>query len=101
MYHKPQSKQKWQYSTKNGVDYICREIVVHRFEITSGDDAILLAAEPLWAWQQSEAGKWVMYHAVEQPRWDRFEDHCNFTSKFAVIARLTEQDITFFELKFK
>lgn len=101
MYLKPQSSQKWQFKDINGVRTINSEIVVHRFEINASNDPVLLAGAPLWEWEQSEMGKWVKAHATEKPRWESFEDNYGHTRKFAVIARLSEADQTFFELKFK
>ena len=76
-------------------------MILHEFTMGDVEDPYLYAAFPISDWQQTEMGKWVMDHAVEQPRWDRFEDYSTLTSRFAILARLTEQDITFFELKFK
>ena len=100
MYHRPQSSQKWQFKDVNGVRTINSEIVVHQFEIEYNDDPIVAAGAPLWEWEQSEAGHWVMNHAVEKPRWERFDDIYGYVSKFAVIARLSEQDQTFFRLTY-
>ena len=44
-----------------------REIVVHEFTMGDVDDPDLYAGEPLWQWQQSEEGQWIMDHAVETP----------------------------------
>jgi len=95
---------KWQYNVRiiDNQHIIDSEIVVHRFEVdTWADDAIIAAGAPLYEWEQSEAGKWVKEHAVEVPRWERFQDPYAFKHKFAIIARLTEQDQTYFRLKFQ
>ena len=95
-----QSKQKWQYRVIDGKDVIDSEIVVHRFSIHWEDDASLPAASSLLQWEQSDAGKWVKEHAVETPRWIQQENLSMYSVDFAVIARLTEQDQTFFKLRF-
>jgi len=96
-----QSKQRWQCRVIDGKHVVDSEIVVHRFDIDAwDDDAVVAAGAPIYEWEQSEAGKWVKEHAVEVPRWDRFQDHHGFKHRFAVIARLTEADQTYFRLKY-
>jgi hypothetical protein len=95
-----QSKQRWQFKTINGRDYVASEIVVHSFKQGAVEDPVLYAAQPLYEWEQSEAGKWVKEHAVETPRWISQPDQCNDCTNFAILARLTEQDQTYFNLKY-
>lgn len=75
--------------------------VVHEFTMGDVEDPDIYAAEPLLAWQHSEAGKWVMEHSVEQPQWHRQVDQYSYGYRYCVTARLTEQDQIFFKLKFK
>ena len=65
------------------------------------EDPDLYAAQPIWEWQESEAGKFVMAHAVEPPYWIRQVDHSSYGHRYKIIARLSEQNQTFFRLKFK
>lgn len=65
------------------------------------DDPEIYAAQPLWEWQQTEAGKWVMKNAVETPQWGRSTDYRTYDYLFRVTAKLREQDATFFKLKFQ
>lgn len=74
------------------------KVVVHTFYVDS-DDAILAAGQPLYEWQTSDAGKWIMEHAVEPPEWHRHTDHAQFREHFVVTARLKEKDYTFWALK--
>ena len=64
------------------------------------EDPDLYAAEPIMAWQDSEAGKFVMAHAVEAPYWIRHIDHSSYGYQYRIIARLSESNQTFFRLKF-
>ena len=75
------------------------KIVVHRFKMGDVEDPDLYAAQPLYEWQQSEAGTWVMAHAVEPPFWTRQPDMESFGYRYYVVARLKEQDQTYFKLK--
>jgi hypothetical protein len=51
-------------------------------------------------WEHSEAGAWVIAHAVETPWWTQHLDISNYSYRFSIIARLSEPDQTFFKLKY-
>jgi hypothetical protein len=76
-----------------------KTVVVHRFKMGDVDDPDLYAAQPLWEWQQSEMGQWVMDHAVDQPEWRRHSDHVSYHLEYIVVAKLTARDYTFWVLK--
>ena len=77
------------------------DICVHEFSMGDVEDPDLYAAEPLWQWQQTEAGRWVMEHAVEAPYWIRSVDHTSYGHRYRIVARLSEPNQTFFNLKFR
>ena len=77
------------------------DICVHEFNMGDVEDPDLYAAQPIWEWQESEAGKFVMEHAVEKPYWIRQVDHHSYGHKYKIIARLSEPNQTFFRLKFQ
>ena len=77
------------------------DVAVHEFSIGDVDDPDLYAAQPLYEWQQSEAGKWVMDHAVETPYWQRVTDSYSFGYRYFIVARLKEQDQTYWTLKWQ
>jgi hypothetical protein len=70
-------------------------------EIRMGDveDPDLLIASPIWDWQQTDAGKFVMDHAVEQPYWLRNMDPTSWGHVYRIMARIGEQHETFWRLK--
>ena len=76
------------------------DICVHEFRVGDVDDPDIYAGEPLWNWQQSEAGQWVMENAVETPYWISSLDHVTWGHKYKIMARLSEQNQTYFRLKF-
>lgn len=77
-----------------------KEIVVHTFAVDAGvDDFVVYAAAPLYEWETSEAGQWVIGHAVEKPRWERAIDPNNYNYSFKVIAKLHPKDVTYFCLR--
>lgn len=77
------------------------DVCVHEFVMGDVEDPDLMAGAPIWEWQQSEAGCWVMEHAVEQPYWVRQHDFNSFGYKYRILARLSDADQIFFKLKFK
>ena len=77
------------------------DICVHEFTMGDVEDPDLYAAQPIWEWQESEAGQFVMAHAVEKPYWIRQMDYNGYGIQYKIIARLSEPNQTFFKLKFK
>jgi hypothetical protein len=65
------------------------------------EDPILYAAQPLYEWEHSEEGQWIMQHAVETPEWHRHADPMNYGYNFAITAKLKEQDYTHWLIKWK
>lgn len=77
------------------------DICVHEFTMGDVEDPDIYAAGPIMDWQDSEAGKFVMEHAVESPYWIRQTDYHSYGTQYKIIARLSEPNQTFFKLKFK
>lgn len=76
-----------------------KELIVHTFEVSDVEDPDLYAAQPIWEWQKTEQGSWVMEHAVEEPIWHRIVDHTSYSYKYKITARITAKDYTFWTLK--
>jgi hypothetical protein len=89
----------YRYMTINNRVEEVREIVVHEFTMGDVDDPDLYAAEPLWQWQQSEEGQWVMTHAVETPCWYRIPDQLQYGYRFEVRAKLSGARLTEYMLR--
>jgi hypothetical protein len=75
------------------------DVVVHKFRMGDVEDPDLYAAEPLYQWQESEMGKWVMEHALEVPMWNRTVDTASFGHLYYITARLAPKDYTYWSLK--
>jgi hypothetical protein len=76
------------------------KVVVHRFTMSDVEDPDIYAAEPIWQWQQSDAGKFVMEHAVEQPEFHKHMDVSVYGWRFAITAKLEKKKLTEYYLKF-
>ena len=74
-------------------------VIVYRFRMGDVEDPDLYAAEPLWEWQQSEMGKYVMEKSVETPIWHRQHDLANYGHRYAIEAFLKGADYSFWVLK--
>lgn len=75
------------------------KITVHRFSIGDVEDPVLYAGPPLREWELSEVGQWVIEHAKEPPIWRQHVDYSTYAYQFIVVADLSEEDITYFALK--
>jgi hypothetical protein len=75
------------------------KIVVHTFRLSDVEDPDIYAAQPLWVWQESEKGKWVMEHAIEPPIWRREVDYTTFGYRYAIMAELPGPRATEYYLK--
>jgi hypothetical protein len=74
--------------------------VVHE-AVISGDceDPQLYAAAPIYEWERSEAGQWIMAHSLVVPYFQILTDMNTINYKLRIVADLKEQDITYFKLK--
>jgi hypothetical protein len=62
------------------------------------EDPQIYAAQPLWEFQNSDVGKWVLENAKEQPQY--FIRIGEWGYKVIVMADLSEKDKLFYELKY-
>ncbi len=83
----------------DGEVYTRREI--HKFRMGDVEDPDLMVAQPIWEWQETEAGKWIMENSLPAPSWHRNHDIYNYGYTYQIRAYLTSKQITYYELKFK
>jgi len=76
-----------------------RDVCVHEIRMGDVEDPDIMVADPIWKWQQSDAGKFIMEHAVEKPYWTRQADMSSYGHLYRIMARLSEQHETFWTLK--
>jgi hypothetical protein len=80
--------------------YEIHDVVVHTFRVGDVEDPDLYAGEPLWKWQQSEIGQWVMERSVDTPVWHRIGDHVAYGYIYRITAKLKGPDYTYWTLKY-
>jgi hypothetical protein len=69
-------------------------VTVFEFTISDVDDPELYAADPLWKWQHSEQGQWVMKNALETPKWYPMQEPMTYGWRYIVTAKLTGPKLT-------
>lgn len=78
----------------------CKEIVVHEFSLGDVEDPDLYAAQPLYDWEHSDRGQWVMRNAVDTPTWYRMADHVSYGYKYQIRAKLMGPSLTEWLLRY-
>ena len=76
-----------------------REVVVHTITMGDVEDPDLYVAEPIWKWQQTDQGKFVMEHATQTPKWHRSVDPYSYGYKYAILAELDDKRLAEFYLR--
>jgi len=72
---------------------------IYRFRMGDVEDPVLYAAQPLWEWQQTAMGQWVMKHCKD-PTFHTCADPVTFGYMILITAHMTDKRYTEFALKF-
>lgn len=93
---------RFQVVEKDGVQVVeeIHKVVVYRFRVGDVDDPEIYAAQPIYEWQQSDAGKFVMEHAVDTPSYHQHLDHVTYGYQYAITAELEKKKLSEFYLRF-
>jgi hypothetical protein len=86
---------------KDGLQFVdeIHKVVVHTFGIGDVEDPEIYAAEPIWQWQQTDAGKFVMEHAIGTPSYHQSLDYQTYGYRYAVVAELEAKKLSEFYLR--
>ena len=76
-------------------------MIFHETFMGDVEDPEIYAAEPIWQWQQSEAGKFVMEHALEPPSFQIMPSMETMGYKIQIYGKLSERNEVFYRLKYK
>jgi hypothetical protein len=95
----PEQELQYEVVLMEGKYVRIKEFVAHTFTMGDVEDPDLYAAQPLWTWQNTEEGKWVMENAIETPSWHRHADPITYGYRYAIKAKLKDVDYTFWCLK--
>jgi len=75
------------------------KLIVHRFFMSDVEDPDLYAAEPLYQWEHSEQGQFVMTNALETPEWHRSVVPDRYGWQYIITARLEGPALTEYLLR--
>ena len=106
------SKQQWQSDTglrpkyqihmsDIGEETVSITHVVHTIRMGDVEDPDLFVAQPIYEWQQTEAGKWIMENSNPTPSWHRQVDYTTYGHLYQIKAYLTHKQLTFWKLKYE
>ena len=86
---------------KDGLQFVdeIHKVVVHTFGVGDVEDPEIYAAEPIWQWQQTDAGKCVMEHAIGTPSYHQSLDYQTYGYRYAVVAELEAKKLSEFYLR--
>lgn len=76
-----------------------KTVVVHKFTMGDVEDPDLYAAQPLYDWEHSEQGQWVMKNACDTPTWYRIADPISYGYKYEIRAKFMGPALTEWLLK--
>lgn len=96
------SRVRFQIIEKDGLELVqeIHKVVVHKFRIGDVDDPEIYAAEPIWEWQQTDAGKFVMENSIDVPSFHKHIDYNTYGYQYAITAELEKKKLSEFLLKF-
>jgi hypothetical protein len=100
LYKSPNTNQIQQFMIQEDKVVETKKVVVHTFTVGDVDDPDLYAADPLYQWQNTEAGSWVMANAADTPEWHRHFDISGYGHKYAVTAVFELKKLTEYFLRF-
>ena len=107
------SKQQWQSKDEFtrpkyqvqvsdiGEESVSITQVVHTIRMGDVEDPDLFVAQPIYEWQQTEAGKWIMENSNPAPSWHRHNDLYDYSYVYQIRAYLTHKQLTFWKLKYE
>ena len=89
-------EQLWQSEPRTTIVY-----EVHKFNMGDVEDPDLFVAQPIYEWQQTDAGKYVMENSSPTAIWERYIDPINLGYMYSIKAYFTPKQLTFYKLRFE
>lgn len=91
------SKKPNQYQVHG--DEVYERRLIYRFTMSDVDDVEVYIAQPLYEWQQSEHGQWVMKHGKD-PQYHINADPVTYGYQVTITAHITPKRWTEYCLRF-
>ena len=80
-------------------DEVHERRIVHRFTMSDVDDVEVYIAQPIYEWQQTEHGAWVMKHGRD-PQYHINADPVTYGYQIVITAHVTPKRWTEYCLRF-
>ena len=77
------------------------EFKVHTIQMGDVEDPDLFVAAPIYEWQQTEKGKYIMENSMPAPMWVRHVNHMTYGYEYTIKAYLTPEKLTYYRLKYE
>jgi hypothetical protein len=77
------------------------EYQVHSIRMGDVEDPDLMVASPIYEWQQTDKGKYIMENSKPEPMWVRNFDTNTYGYIYRIKAYLTPEQLTYYRLKFE
>jgi hypothetical protein len=74
---------------------------VKEIRISDVEDPDIVVAQPMWEWQQTEQGKYVMENSCPKPMWTHSFDHSWYGNRYTIHAFFTPKQLTYYKLKYE
>ena len=75
-------------------------MIFHQFTLSDVEDPEIYAAQPIYEWQKTEKGQWVMEHGTALT-FDIYPDVNSYGYKVTIRGCLDPKDEVYFTLKYK
>lgn len=76
-------------------------VIAHRFSVGDVEDPDIYAGQPIYEWEKSEAGQWMMQNSNPIPSWQRDYNRLTYGTEYVIKGYLTPELYTFWKLKYE
>ena len=77
------------------------EVKVHEIKMGDVEDPDLFVASPIYEWQQTDSGKYIMEHSNPTAKWVRGNSPDYYGHVYSILAYLTPKQVTYWKLKYE
>lgn len=75
-----------------------QQVTFHTFTLGDVEDPEIYVAQPIWEWQQTDLGQWVMDRCSD-PKYSIGPDGISWGHRVRLYGELEDKDATYFKLR--
>jgi hypothetical protein len=96
------SKQSWLFNESQFHKVVVKhkKVIVYTFDFWDTEDPEIYAAKPIYEWQQTEQGKFVMENSLVHPSYHISLFYGQMQYQCKIVAYFDEKTATFYKLKY-